>query len=290
MTEPTKPILKSNWVRLLHYMVVVFIISMIVFIPIVIFVKAFGYWDIYEGPHPENWMSFINGLGICLAFCLATYNMVVKTEHRKMNQYLITGSLRAAVSGFVVGTAMLGSFGLLSFSFGFIDFRFSDITNQVILDFIFFFLVALAEEVMFRGYILTNLREKLSNTQALIVSSLLFGAAHLGNDHITLIGFLTISLSGLLMGQVALLSGTISSAIGLHWAWNFIQSILSLSVSGMEQTGIFKPEFHSVPKITGGDFGAEGSVLMLAIVTMAIIVVARYPRILFNPISLPILR
>jgi len=153
LAETTKPILKSNWVRLLQYIVLVFIISIIFFVPIVTLFETRGEWDIYKSPHPETWMLFINEIGLGLAIFLATYFMVVKVEYRKMNQYLITGSLSAVVIGFAIGVAALGTFGLLSFTFGFIDFRFSGFTNQFIIDFIFFFLVAVAEEVLFRGYL-----------------------------------------------------------------------------------------------------------------------------------------
>ena len=43
-----------------------------------------------------------------------------------------------------------------------------------------------------RGYILNNLRERFNAPIALLVSSLLFGVMHYGNDHFTWIGFATI--------------------------------------------------------------------------------------------------
>ncbi|MFM8849503.1 MAG: CPBP family intramembrane glutamic endopeptidase, partial [Cytophagales bacterium] len=102
--------------------------------------------------------------------------------------------------------------------------------------------------------------------------SLLFGLAHVGNDHFTWFGFASIALSGYLMAVLSLKSGSISPAVGLHWSWNFVQgSILGFAVSGHAEKGVFEVRALANDTLTGGKFGAEGSILvMLFALTLAV--------------------
>jgi membrane protease YdiL (CAAX protease family) len=128
--------------------------------------------------------------------------------------------------------------------------------------------------------VLANLRDRYSSRNALIVSSILFGLIHLGNNHLTVIGLSTISLSGLLMGIVTINTNTISTAIGLHWSWNFVQgNVFGLSVSGLNESGVFIPHRLTTEIITGGDFGAEGSVVALILVVIVVLCVNRFPLV-----------
>jgi uncharacterized protein len=199
-------------------------------------------------------------------------------DKRDLKSLLLTVSIKNTLIGFLIGTVIMLVFAFLTFSAGFIDFKFQGITMDFLWGFIFYLFVAAAEEIVFRGYMLTNLRDRYSSRNALIISSILFGLVHIGNDHVTITGIATISFGGLLMGIVTLKTKTISTAIGLHWSWNFVQgNVFGLSVSGLNESGIFIPKRLSTELMTGGDFGAEGSLITLTLVIITIVSVKRFP-------------
>ncbi len=79
-------------------------------------------------------------------------------------------------------------------------------------------------------------------------------------------------LFGVLDGYMALKSGSISSAVGFHWSWNFVQGpILGFAVSGHTEKGVFQANSMATDVLTGGQFGAEGSILVaLFTLTLAV--------------------
>lgn len=265
LSETTEPKFKSSWWSLLVYFGFFIFSLMGLFVPIVVILKFRGedsYNAFIEDP------SILGQLTMVVAGFLATYIMVIRYEKRDWSSLQLTISIRELVRGFAIGVTLMVLFVCVSQTFNLIDFKFSGFSTEIIFGFFLYSLVAVAEEVIFRGYILANLRDKLSSNNALIVSSLLFGLAHLGNDHLSFVGILTISLSGFLMGMLTLRYKTISGAVGFHWSWNFFQgSVFGLSVSGNPEKGLFIPEFLSKPLWTGTDFGAEGS-LILCIITL----------------------
>ncbi len=126
-----------------------------------------------------------------------------------------------------------------------------------------FFLVAVFEEIVFRGVLFRLIDDRWNTTAALIVSALLFGAIHLPNPGATLWSAFAIAVeAGLLLGAAYKWSGTLWLPIGIHWAWNFVQgNVLGFAVSGNPVTDkIFSAIISGPDWITGGRFGAEASV------------------------------
>jgi membrane protease YdiL (CAAX protease family) len=122
--------------------------------------------------------------------------------------------------------------------------------------------IAIAEELVFRGYVLTNAIEgvdlrRLSGTATLLaawsVSALLFGLAHPRPTLAAGIHFLS---AGFLLGLAYLLSGQLGLPIGIHTGFNFVSGyivpissdqspvVVPLSVSGPAwltgQTGLIQ--------------------------------------------------
>lgn len=129
--------------------------------------------------------------------------------------------------------------------------------------FLHFFMVAVYEEIIFRGIIFRLIDDRWNTAAALIVSALLFGAVHLANPGATLWGAFAIAVeAGLLLGAAYKWSGTLWLPIGIHWAWNFVQgNVLGFAVSGNPVPDkIFSAIISGPEWITGGLFGAEASV------------------------------
>ena len=93
--------------------------------------------------------------------------------------------------------------------------------------------VAIGEETVFRGYLLTGLKQAWSKGPALALMMVIFGLFHLpayseGGMHagtLTL-AILLASLFGLLFGLVYLRTGTLWLPVALHFTWNFVETDL----------------------------------------------------------------
>ena len=136
----------------------------------------------------------------------------------------------------------------------------------------FFLIQATTEEVIVRGYLLTNLAEGLAGllgkwwaiVAATVATGALFGIGHALNPSASLLSTGNIVLYGLLLGACYVLTGRLGVAVGFHIAWNYTLALLDFPVSGLE-TGVALIETESAgPElVTGGSFGPEGGLVAL---------------------------
>ena len=127
---------------------------------------------------------------------------------------------------------------------------------------------AFGEEVVMRGILLRVLLGELGTTAALAITSLMFGVLHLGNPHSSLLGSVGIALqAGLLFGAAYLLTRRLWLAIGIHAAWNFMQTaIFGLNVSGVPtEPGLLVARLQGPDWLSGGGVGIEGSIVTIAL-------------------------
>ena len=139
---------------------------------------------------------------------------------------------------------------------------------ELINAFCYFSLVAVGEEIIFRGVLFRWIDEKWGFWAAIIVSALLFGLIHITNPGGTLWSSVAIAIeAGLMLGAAYKWSGTLWLPIGIHWAWNFSQgNIFGFGVSGQDAgASLFNARIEGSPWITGGSFGAEASVIAVVI-------------------------
>jgi membrane protease YdiL (CAAX protease family) len=141
---------------------------------------------------------------------------------------------------------------------------------------ILFLCVGIYEEMISRGYHLTNLAEGLNYPSlgprgaillAWILSSSIFGVVHLANPGATLVSTVNIAFAGLLLGTGYVLTGRLAIPIGLHITWNFFQgNVFGFPVSGLEPIGAtFLTIEQGGPLLfTGGAFGPEAGLLDIA--------------------------
>jgi hypothetical protein len=143
-------------------------------------------------------------------------------------------------------------------------------------------LVALDEEVLFRGYLLTNLAEAWGGRRrwgvalAALVSSIGFGAAHAFNPDIAPLPLLNIALAGGLLALPYVLTGELGLSVGLHLGWNLAQAWLGMAVSGNALPGGLASRTLTPGQElwTGGAFGPEGGLLGLAALGVGALVAA----------------
>lgn len=121
---------------------------------------------------------------------------------------------------------------------------------------------AIIEELIFRGLMLQAISKLAGNGVALAITSLFFGVAHLGNTGATLWSGFAISVeAGILLGAAFLWRRNLWFAMGLHFAWNALEGLLGIPVSGHPAAGLFTVEVNGAAILTGGAFGLEGSIV-----------------------------
>ncbi len=101
---------------------------------------------------------------------------------------------------------------------------------------VYWLLVALTEETLFRGYILLILKNPLGVRTAMVVSAVVFSALHFLNPDYYLFAFLYAFLIGLLFGEVVIRRGNLGWVIGFHFVFNLMQDkeLLNFPIQGGE--------------------------------------------------------
>ena len=129
----------------------------------------------------------------------------------------------------------------------------------------------IVEELLFRGLVFRLIERSWGTWIALACSAVPFGIIHLLNPHATVAGALAIIFeAGILLGAAYLLTRRLWLPMGLHAAWNFTQSgVFGIAVSGNEMQGWLHSELRGPDWLSGGAFGAEGSVVALAVCLVA---------------------
>lgn len=150
----------------------------------------------------------------------------------------------------------------------------------------FFLLAAAFEELMFRGYAWQLLADALGTLPAVVISGVLFGLAHASNPRATLLSIFNTALAGLLMCVVRARSRALWMPLGLHFAWNvFLGAVFQYPVSGIRVSSSAVGSAAAPDWLTGGGYGPEGSLVLTAVVSLAILVAARSPRIFLSPVD-----
>lgn len=183
---------------------------------------------------------------------------------------------KSALPGFLTGSAlgvimMLGCTALIYIS-GNVSFSVGSVSwGNVLLYLLYFLLISIFEEFLFRTYTLYALAERYPIWFAILVSSLLFAFAHFSNPGITGLAVINITLAGVLFAIYTLQKQHIAWAVGVHFTWNFVQTIvLGYHVSGNKMQGLLVATPQGANFFSGGDFGMEGSIWCTLVLLLAI--------------------
>ena len=96
--------------------------------------------------------------------------------------------------------------------------------EKQLFSFTLFFLVAVSEEIFFRGILFRMINRRWNIWAALVISALIFGGLHIFNDNATLWSSIAIAIeAGSLLGAAYAYSKNIWLPIGIHWIWNYTQ-------------------------------------------------------------------
>ena len=225
----------------------------------------------------------INRGGWSAGLLLLSWYMLTRFDRRSFHTlgfWFYDGWWKEALWGLGLGVGLIGAVALGMRVAGVVTFARADASAflSVLPKIAFMFLTAaLFEELAFRGYPFQRLMETWGTWGAVAFFSAFFGFAHWNNPGSTLLSTVNTMLAGILLAQAYLKTRGLWLPLGLHWSWNFcLGPLLSLPVSG----GKFEPALLSAtvngPQwLTGGNYGPEGSILLTAACTGAIVLLWR---------------
>jgi membrane protease YdiL (CAAX protease family) len=139
---------------------------------------------------------------------------------------------------------------------------------------------AMVEEVVFRGYPLHRLMEAVGTPAAVVITSCLFGLAHLRNPHASLWGALNTAEIGALLALAYVRTRSLWLPWGIHLGWNVALGLgYGLVVSGYSEFSVLIIGSAQGPRwLTGGEYGIEASATATAVIAVAILVLVALVR------------
>lgn len=145
--------------------------------------------------------------------------------------------------------------------------------------FVVFILVGYNEELLSRGYHLQTLTSGTNLLWGVLISSSIFGIAHLGNPNATWVSAAGIFFAGIFLAYGYIRTGQLWLSIGLHIGWNFFEGVVfGFPVSGLD---IYRLVHHTIegPEIwTGGAFGPEAGLIVLPALVLGSALIYLYTK------------
>ena len=178
--------------------------------------------------------------------------------------FSLKGKINDIILGMTLGLLLMAAGYTILILLGeikFIGFNY-DLKNIILL-FLLFIAVSIAEETYVRGYVLKNLLKSFNPIISLIISSAIFSLLHFFNPNVNYIALTELFIAGILLGISYVYTKNLWFPIALHLSWNFFQVMFGFNVSGMNTYSLIEFEIIENNNINGGDFGFEGSYLSI---------------------------
>ncbi|WP_226355081.1 CPBP family intramembrane glutamic endopeptidase [Pseudonocardia sp. ICBG601] len=144
---------------------------------------------------------------------------------------------------------------------------------------VYFLVLFLVEEVVFRALLMTGLGVVVGRTAALVVTSVLVAVPYVfstGSGVLPVVGAVA---TNLVNGLARWRTGRIWFGVGMRWAWNTLQVALGFTVSGYAlATPVLDQSTTGPSWLTGGEYGPEGGVVGIALRVVMIVVMVGVVR------------
>lgn len=131
------------------------------------------------------------------------------------------------------------------------------------------------EELLVRGLIYGVFVRRYHVLGAALISSLVFAVLHVGNDNMTVLAFINLTLYGVSMAWLLHRSCSLMAACAFHSMWNFAQGLIfGFPVSGiasLSQSSVLTCSLSSSNLINGGAFGPEGGLATTLVLVVLIV-------------------
>lgn len=280
--------LKNFWLVVVVFLVTIVISTMVQMIPTIL---AMIMVMVTQGE--TAWKNLETSSGfVAFSLYLTVIPILVSVlycglvEHRSLRTLGFTKRhcLKDYLVGLIVAIVMMGAAVLIATMGGALDFEgfsFHGSIGMLILFILGWMIQGLSEEVVFRGYFLVSLGAKHHAWIAVLVSSIAFSMAHLGNDGVTVLSIGNLVLYGVFAAIYFLRTDSIWGIAALHSFWNCAQgNLFGQKVSGMIlDTSLFTfSQNEGYDWLHGGSFGPEGGVAITLVLLIGIAILLLLPQ------------
>ncbi|HEU4586473.1 MAG TPA: type II CAAX endopeptidase family protein, partial [Gemmatimonadaceae bacterium] len=224
---------------------------------------------------PHRLALILLGTVATIAVVHGAYLLYVRyVEGRSATEFAVVGAAKELGLGMLIGACIFSAVILVLVAGGWYGVAGTNPWTTALAPLLAAAGAAYVEELVVRGILFRNLEDLLGSWISLAITALLFGLAHIANPNATLTSALAIALeAGVLLGAAYMLTQRLWLAIGIHFAWNFVQGgIFGVAVSGNASVGVLRGELHGPELLTGGPFGVEGSAVAVVVCLAAAVV------------------
>ncbi len=201
------------------------------------------------------------------------------------------GAPRRVLKGALIATLMMGFIVFVNFTL--IDGATWDVNTDVpraalalVFGLLGFALQGPSEEVLFRGYILENVRDQWNVRAAIVVSSLAFGLMHASNPAFGPLPFINLVLFGVATAlyKIYVDDNQLWGVFAIHAVWNWLQQVVfglpNSGIVSVPDTTLFTvtPNTSLPEVIWGGGFGPEGTLAATLVLVALIGACVRHAR------------
>jgi membrane protease YdiL (CAAX protease family) len=220
--------------------------------------------------HLPSYAGYVTAIGIpILGFVL--YALLIRVGERRAPSEIFfqASSWIDLLVGAVIGIILLSLMLLLLVSLGLYSAHLGH--GKGWLDSFVFdsYISGMLEELAFRAVLLRIFARMFNPVAGLLISSALFGIAHL--THATAFQAIEVAFNaGLTLGLPYMLTGRLWMSVGLHIAWDFWEESF-LGVNTTNGVLVSVPDLSKPVYLTGGAYGPDGSLLASFIAALAIV-------------------
>ena len=252
---------KPLWRRVVDFPLVAMIIA------IALFIAADAGAALLAGllpPLPPNAAAAIKA-AIMIGLVLAVYKLaIVRLGERPRDDLPMKEAPRGLAIGILIGFLLFCALVAIAALFDVYTIVGPGDTRELVKDLAGMTLsAAFLEELLFRGTLFRWIEAVGGSWAALILTSALFGLAHIFNANATWVSSLAIMVeAGVMLGGAYMLARNLWVPMGLHAAWNFTQGfIFDVPVSGNDMHGLVQAKLSGPVLLSGGSFGLEASMI-----------------------------
>ena len=240
-----------------------------------------AWWPHAAGTGELQALPLLGHESLLLLLVVAATLLLGRFERRSLGDYglpmvLDRRTARGLGLGFVAASALLlvlASLGVMQVSAA--GLSTAAIVSNAVQWALVFLVVALFEELLLRGYAQATLSRSIGFWPAAILLSILFALMHARNPGETPLGLIAVGCFGLFFCYTLRATGNLWLAVGFHAAWDWAESFFyGVPDSGTRMAGhLLDTAFSGPTWLSGGSAGPEGSVLILATLAAASLLV-----------------
>ncbi|HVF24130.1 MAG TPA: type II CAAX endopeptidase family protein [Pyrinomonadaceae bacterium] len=201
--------------------------------------------------------------------------------------------LRDLLVGCTIGFAALAFAVVIATAAGGLTFTFGGsglvvaIIRSLVGSAVLLFLAALAEEALFRGYVLQTFTRAQLTLLGVLLTSVPFALIHLSNPNVVPgVTFANTALAGIWLAAAYLRTRSLWFPLGVHWAWNWaLGAFFGLPISGINLVSnpVLKGNDLGPAWLTGGSYGIEGGAACTVALIAFTFLVWRMPWVTADP-------